>query len=272
MTFDIKADHKILILGANGQLGSRLVEVFTEQKSVFQNVVAGTRRTFDLSNPDTLFAALDLHAPRLILNAAAYTDVDGAERNTDLAFRVNRDSVAVLANWIDKNRANLVHFSTDYVFDGEKGDFYTENVSPNPINAYGRSKVEGENAILGLKSGFSIIRTSCLYDVRGTNFETRLRERIKNGATEIAMVTDVIGSPTFAPDLAREVYDLIHKNISLPPVLHRAGKVAMSRYAWAEKVIRDNGFSCRLLPVRQKDFPTAAARPKNTSLTSLFYK
>ena len=197
----------ILVTGASGQLGLSLRDVmplFSELQGIFLD-----REALDIRDPDALEAAFQKYDPDYCVNCAAYTDVEGAERAPDQAMEVNAVAVGTLAECCDRHDSLLIHLSTDYVFDGTKKEGYMPSDPPNPINAYGRSKLRGEQRIAALLDRYFIIRTSWLYSPEyGPNFYLKILEKARQG--EILNITDSqVGCPTRADHLARFILELI---------------------------------------------------------------
>ncbi|HKV55968.1 MAG TPA: dTDP-4-dehydrorhamnose reductase, partial [Candidatus Binataceae bacterium] len=188
---------KLLVTGANGQVGWEL------RRSLLPlgEVVALDRNACDLSRPQELIRIIRGVRPDVIVNAAAYTAVDKAEEEEALATEINGAAAGVIADEARKLGALLIHYSTDYVFDGAKTDAYTEDDPPHPINAYGRSKLAGERAIEQCGGRYLILRTSWVYAARGHNF-LRTILRLARERDELRIVADQIGAPTWASDIA----------------------------------------------------------------------
>src|SRR5271163_2736533 len=189
--------HKILLTGKNGQLGDDLRHVLSR----LGDVVATDRQHFDLSRPDEIRKKIrELH-PTLIVNAAAYTAVDQAEKDEAAARAVNSEAPAIMAEEAKKIGAALVHYSTDYVFDGSKNSPYEENDPPNPLSAYGRTKLAGEQAIRDSGVDHLIFRTAWVYSTRGKNFLLTIL-RLATQREELRIVRDQIGAPTWSREIA----------------------------------------------------------------------
>lgn len=188
---------KILLTGVSGQLGRELRPLLAERGEL----VAGPRLP-DLSNPDDVDACLADHDPDLIVNAAAYTAVDRAEDEPELAMAVNASAPARFAAWAAREGRALVHFSTDYVFDGRKDGTYVETDPTAPLNVYGRSKREGERAVLGSGCRHLVLRSSWIYAAHGHNF-LRTMLRLARDGRSLRVVGDQVGSPTWSANLAR---------------------------------------------------------------------
>ena len=241
-------------------------------------VAALGRAEADLSNPERLSTIVGDVRPQVVVNAAAYTDVDGAENEPKLALLVNATAPGALAEAARKIGAALVHFSTDYVFDGTKLTPYIETDAPSPINNYGRSKLEGEQAIQAVGGAYLILRTSWVYSLRRESFVTKVlrwaRER-----ESLEIVDDQVGSPTWARMLAEatgqilaqgaaDIIEFSHQNTGL---YHIAGLGAASRLEWAKAILRydpksEDQLLQEVLPAQSIEFPEAARRPPFSAL------
>lgn len=199
-------NHRILVTGATGQVGFELARAL----GPVGGLVAADRAFCDLANPRALRARLDGVRPTVVCNAAAYTSVDRAEDEQSLATRINAEAVAEIGAWAAQNDAVVVHFSTDYVFDGKLGRPYREEDQPNPLNAYGRSKLAGETALTASGAAALTIRTSWVYSTRGHNF-VRTMLKLAREREELRVVADQVGSPTWARWLAAETVSLIRR-------------------------------------------------------------
>lgn len=267
---------KILVTGANGQVGWELARSLLP----LGEVMALDRRDFDLSAPDSLPTTLDALAPDVIVNAAAYTAVDQAEDEEALATRINGEAVAVMARWAAAHRALLVHYSTDYVFDGSKATPYVESDTPCPINAYGRSKLAGEQALAASGADYLCLRVSWVYADRGKNF---LRTMLRLGAAreELAVISDQQGVPTGA----RQIADATLALVAVAMIRRREGGFRGGLYhmtpsgqtSWhgfAGKIFELASGAGRELAVRRvraipsSDYPVKARRPLNSLMDS----
>ncbi|MFA7277023.1 MAG: dTDP-4-dehydrorhamnose reductase [Pseudobdellovibrionaceae bacterium] len=253
----------LLVLGKNGQLGRALKRT----SAVVYD--AWGRETCDFTDSEHLLTLLDTARPRVLINAAAYTNVDGAEGDAATAFRVNAELPRVLAHWTGKHKAHLVHISTDYVFDGTKGTPYSEDDDPAPLNIYGESKLAGEDYVAASGASYTILRTSCLYDEDGVNFRNKILEQARRG-TEISIpvVTDIIGSPTRADDFARALWALTSSYTIARGLFHLAGAKALSRFEWAGEILAEEEGTSTLAPISYHHAEGTALRPRNTSLSS----
>jgi dTDP-4-dehydrorhamnose reductase len=203
---------KLLIIGSKGQLGSELVIKCKRNDFSF---LALDLPEFNITDPSQVEKTLAAFKPSIVFNASAYTNVDKAETDLAIAFSVNSDGPANLAIYCDKNRIPIIHISTDYVFDGSKGQAYTESDPVSPLGVYGKSKEEGESKLRSILKQHIILRTSWLYGAYGNNFlKTMLR--LGNEKKRIKVVSDQYGCPTCAADLAEAVVD-ISKQITQNP-------------------------------------------------------
>ena len=258
---------RILILGANGQLGTELQRSFADAGEV----IARARETVDLSHPDQLRAVVRQTAPQLILNAAAYTAVDRAESEPDLARAINAHAPAVLAEEALRANALFFHYSTDYVFDGSKTTPWLETDAPHPLNIYGQTKLEGEQAIQQIGGRAFVFRTSWVYGPHGKNFLLTML-RLGSDRKQLRVVDDQIGSPTSSIQLAeatRRVADRILSGVTpaeFTGVYHMtcSGSTSWCGFAraifqQAERVLHMP--APEVIPIPTTEFPTPARRP-----------
>lgn len=251
---------KVLITGANGQLGRAFRELLEKEKVEF---IATTRAELDVTNLEQIreFVAKNKGITHII-NCAAYNQVDKAEEDWKTAYLVNGfgpRNLAIVANEID---AELVHYSTDYVFSGKKGAPYTIYDSPDPINKYGESKVFGERFVISLSRKYYLIRTSWVFG-DGVTFVKKVIEWSKKNKV-LRVVDDEVSSPTYAPDLARATWELIKRRAY--GLYHITNSGCCSRYEWAEFILKDIGWNGRLERAKQEDFNLPAKRPKFSML------
>jgi dTDP-4-dehydrorhamnose reductase len=266
---------RLLVTGVNGQVGWEL----RRSLAPLGEMTALDRNQCDLSRPERLPDVVRNARPDVIVNAAAYTAVDKAEQEEQLATTINGTAVGVLAEEARKAGSMLVHYSTDYVFDGEKPSPYTENDAPHPINAYGRSKLAGETALRQAGGAYVILRTSWVYAVRGRNFvHTTLR--LANERDDLRIVDDQIGAPTWARDIAEATARIVPaargeqaRGTFAPGVFNLSAAGATSWYGFAGAILDEamrSGLltrAPRLTRITSKDYPTPAARPKNSQLS-----
>ena len=262
----------ILLTGRNGQTGWELERALTP----VGRVVALDRSQMELTDPDSIRAAIRQTAPDVIVNAAAYTAVDRAETEPELAVQVNATAPGVMAAEAARARSLLVHYSTDYVFDGTSSVPYTEDDAPNPLGVYGESKLAGERAIAQAGCAFLILRTSWVYSTRGSNFVLSILDRARSQPV-VPVVVDQIGSPTWARALARSTAELIAKARDLRQhrdVYHLCAQGFASRWELAEAVVAlarervDRPQWAVLRPVATSELPSRAIRPARAVLST----
>jgi dTDP-4-dehydrorhamnose reductase len=273
---------RLVVTGANGQIGWEL----GRSLAALGEVVALDRRQCDLSRPDQLPTLIAGLKPDVIVNAAAYTAVDDAEREENLATIVNGTAVAVIAQEAHRTGALLVHYSTDYVFDGLKDSPYAEDDPPHPLNAYGRSKLKGEIAVQQVGGSYLILRTSWVYGARGRNF-LRTMLRLLREREELRIVADQIGGPTPAAQVARATAVAIAEAMReradgqfASGLFHLTASGATSWHGFAAAILEgamDRGLfrpsrPPRLVPIASEDYPLPAARPKNSRLAGVRLK
>ena len=254
---------KILVTGGNGQLAKCLKDVVINENEFnvdFQDLPA-----LDITNKQQLESYFSKNELDYCINCAAYTAVDLAEEQSDLAYAVNAEGPKNLAEVCKKYQVKLLHISTDFVFDGKKQTPYIETDMPNPLGVYGVSKWQGERYIQEVMEDYFIIRTSWLYSEYGNNFmKTMLR--LSETRDEISVVSDQIGAPTYAGDLAEVLIKII---LSSPPnygVYHYSNSGTISWYDFAVEIFKQFGKKIEVKPIKTKDYPTAAKRPKYSVL------
>ena len=264
---------RILLLGARGQVGHELAGALAP----FAQVVASSRAETNLA-AEGVRPLVEEAKPDVIVNASAYTDVDGAEKEPELAHAVNARLVGALGEETKRRRAALVHFSTDFVFDGEKPTAYVETDATAPLGEYGRSKLAGERALSEMDAAAVIFRTAWVYSLRRKSFVTTMlhlaRER-----EELAVVTDQIGSPTFCRDLAQAVAlilygcrtNAVEAIADARGIYHLAGSGSVSRYDFTRAILeldprRSEHRVKQLRPIRAAEFSLPARRPRATPL------
>jgi dTDP-4-dehydrorhamnose reductase len=251
----------ILVTGASGMLGGEVVERLSRE----HRVVATDLDTLDITDPRQIARRLDEDQPRCVINCAGMTNVDACERDPDAAMRQNAQGPRLLAEACDARAIGIIHISTDYVFDGAKGAPYDENDAPNPINAYGQSKLDGERAVQAACARHKILRVSMLYGMRRTNFADFVARCIETGQP-VRALTDNAGSPSHCRDLAEQIAVLIDHPAT--GMFHCAGLGGCTRLEFAER-IRALWPAPDLViqPVTQDQFPQMIARrPRNTAL------
>ena len=264
---------RILLLGARGQVGFELRAAL----AAFAEVIASSRAEESL-DAECVGPLVESARPDVIVNAIAYTDVDGAEREPELAHAVNARFVGALGEEAKHKRAALVHISTDFVFDGEKGAPYAEDDAPAPLGEYGRSKLAGERLLAEMDAPAIVFRTAWVYSLRRKSFVTTMLRLFRERET-VSVVTDQIGSPTFCRDLARGIAlvlygcraNVVDALTAARGVYHLAGAGSVSRYDWARAILeldpRASEHRIReLTRIETSAFPLPARRPRATPL------
>lgn len=260
---------KVLVCGRNGQVAQAL-----------QSALAGLgevhllgREQLDLAHPQQLRAPLRELRPDLVINAAAYTAVDQAESEPQLAFTINAEAPRVLAEEAAHLGVPLIHYSTDYVFDGSKAAPYAEDDAPNPLGVYGRSKLAGEQAITAVGGEHLILRTSWVYSRHGRNFLLTM-QRLLQERPQLKVVNDQIGAPTWAGTLAASTRALIERwqqgQAGAWGTYHLTAQGETSWFGFAQAIaqqLKAQGLPCaELLPIASSEYPTPAQRPLNSRL------
>jgi dTDP-4-dehydrorhamnose reductase len=249
---------KILVTGATGQVGNEL-KVLAPSYSQFEWVFAD-RTLLDLSDLNTISNVLDEMQPQIIINCAAYTAVDKAETETELADILNHQAVAVLAQWSHSNGCQLIHISTDYVFDGNSKSALSEEAPTGPINVYGQTKLAGELACLRENPMAIIIRTSWVYSSFGANF-VKTMSKLMHERDSLNVVNNQIGSPTYAADLAKAILTIITHPNWQAGIYHYSNEGEISWYEFALAIQEIGGFQCEITGIPTTDYPTPAKRP-----------
>lgn len=250
---------KIVVTGANGQLGSEL-EVLSSKYSQYEWVFAD-RTQITLDNLKVLEKQLREIQPDIILNCGAYTAVDKAETERELAFIVNYSAVELIAKYAKENNSKLIHISTDYVFDGTSSNALNEETRTNPINVYGASKRAGEIACLNQNPNSIIIRTSWVYSKFGNNF-VKTMQRLMQEKESINVVNDQIGSPTYAADLAKAMLDILESPNWIPGIYNYSNEGEISWYDFALSIKELGGYNCVIGGISSLSYPTPAKRPE----------
>jgi len=260
---------KILISGQHGQVSRELQR---RLGAVGELIVLG-RDQMDLAHPDQIRRQVQRARPDLVINAAAYTAVDQAESDQQSAFAINAEAPGILAEEALALGVPLIHYSTDYVFDGSKATPYVEDDAPNPLGVYGHSKLMGERAIREVQGQHLILRTSWVYSTHGRNFLLTM-QRLLQEKPELRIVADQIGAPTWAGAIADSTLALIERwqtgNAGAWGTYHLTAEGETSWFGFAQAIgdaLREQGARCaNLLPIPSSDYPTPAARPLNSRL------
>ena len=254
---------KILVTGGNGQLGKEIQEL-AQAYPQFEFVFL-SKEDLPINNFELVRVFFDAVKPAYCINCAAYTAVDKAESERDLAFQVNGEAVGVMAAICKERNVRFIHISTDYVFNGEGNYPYTENFPTDPVNAYGASKLEGEKQALQLNPDCLIIRTSWVYSSFGKNF-VKTMIRLMNEKDEIKVVHDQIGSPTYAADLAKVILNIVANVQSTkgkwePGIYNYSNEGIISWFEFAQAIKEIINCPCEVKPIKTADYPTPAKRP-----------
>lgn len=257
----------ILLAGCNGQVGAELVTAL----SGVGRVIACDRKALDLADPAAIAEKIRTVSPSIVVNAAAYTAVDRAEQEPALAHAINADAPAVMAEEVRRLGGLLVHYSTDYVFDGDKDGAYTEEDTPNPLNVYGHSKLAGERAIVSSGCEHLIFRTSWVYGARGANFLLTML-RLAAERSELKLVDDQVGAPTWSRDIAQATATVLAARGGLADVrglfhLSAAGHTTWLNFAQAIFAAGLQGArEPHLIPISAEQYGAPALRPRNSQL------
>ncbi len=248
--------QSITILGGRGMLGSDLTTTLAQAG---HSIRVLDLPEFDLTNAGHLAQALD--GAQVVVNCAAFTNVDQAEKSVDTALAVNGTAVGALGAVAKKRNVFVVHISTDFVFDGRQTRPYVETDQPNPINTYGRSKLEGERALQQSACAHAIIRVQWSYGRHGANFISKIQERARSSSA-LKVVADQIGAPTWTADMARAIAILIRDRRE--GLYHFANAGYASRFEVARLIAAKLGLPVKIMPCASEEFPAPALRPKNS--------
>ena len=263
---------KILVTGKNGQLGKSIHKIITGNEKNSEFVFVG-REALDLSSQDSIIDYFNNNSFDIIINCAAYTAVDKAEKEVELANYINHLAISKIAEISNKQKVKLIHISTDYIFDGVSEKAYLESDDPSPLNIYGKSKLAGEVAVCAsMQKNAIIIRTSGLYSEFSNNFvNTILRKAQK--FDELNVVSDQYSSPTNTSDLAKAIIQIInHKKFrnhdQLTQIYHYSSYGVCSWFEFAREILELANIDCQVNPIETKDYLTAAKRPKYSFLNT----
>jgi len=251
---------KILVTGTNGQLGSELHALSGSYPQ--HNFTFVDRAALDLSNLCILEDYFEDKTFNIIINCAAYTAVDYAESDEELANTINHRAVSMLAKIAKKKNISLIHVSTDYVFDGKNYRPYIETDPTDPQGVYGRTKCDGESAILRVAPANTIIiRTSWVYSAFGNNF-VKTMLRLGKERDSLGVIFDQVGTPTYARDLAKTILDIAPNiNNTTPEIYHYSNEGAISWYDFAQAIFELSNIKCNVNPITTDQYPTPASRP-----------
>lgn len=262
---------KTLVIGKSGQLASSFKKVDIENRLSFLG-----KENFDYSDRASIHSALDTFRPEIIINCAAYTLVDMAEVETQKAYDLNVQFVVYLTEWCIQNNCKLIHFSTDYVFDGKKNGPYLESDPTQPINVYGRTKAESEKFLMSSSLETIIFRISWVYSEFGNNF-LKTMIKLAQDKTELKIVSDQVGSPCYAVNVAEVIYNWIfHRKLEgfNKGIYHLTPENKMSWFEFAKLIFescKSQGIKLKIkntIPIHHFEFPAKALRPLNSCMNS----
>ena len=253
--------HNILVTGSNGQLGNEL-RLVVEEKDKVNNYFFTDVEELDITNKSDLSQFFHANNINVVVNCAAYTNVDKAEDESEIADLINHIGVKNLAESCKERDGFLIHISTDYVFDGTKNTPYTETDETKPLGVYGETKLRGENAIINSGCEYVIIRTSWLYSSFGNNF-LKTMQRLTAEKESIKVVFDQVGTPTYAGDLANVIYTIIQRDEAhiKNQIYHFSNEGVCSWYDFAVAINEISGNNCNIQPCHSDEFPSKVIRP-----------
>jgi len=254
---------RVLVTGANGQLGMCLKDLAKESSEL--EFIFKTSTDLDITSEQQILKEFENNTVDYVVNCAAYTNVDIAEEDSLKAHAVNVTGVENLAIACKNNNTTLIHISTDFVFDGKKNEAYVETDKPNPIGVYGATKLEGEVKVASTLTNHFIIRTSWLYSEYGHNFFKTMLRLAKDRDT-LSVVSDQIGCPTYAKDLAEVIIALIKSKSEAFGLYHYSNSGQCSWYDFAKEIFKQANINIKVKPIKTEDYPTKAERPKYSVL------
>lgn len=253
--------HNILVTGSNGQLGNEL-RLVVEEKDKVNNYFFTDVEELDITNKSSVSQFLHANKIDIVVNCAAYTNVDKAEDEPEIADIINHIGVKNLAESCKEREGFMIHISTDYVFDGTKNTPYTETDETKPLGVYGETKLRGENAIISSGCEYVIIRTSWLYSSFGNNF-LKTMQRLTAEKENLKVVFDQVGTPTYAGDLANVIYTIIQRDEAdiKNQIYHFSNEGVCSWYDFAVAINEAFGHNCNIKPCHSNEFPSKVTRP-----------
>lgn len=253
--------HNILVTGSNGQLGNEL-RLVVEEKDKINNYFFTDVEELDITNKTSVSQFLHAKDIDIVVNCAAYTNVDKAEDESEIADLINHIGVKNLAESCKERDGFIIHISTDYVFDGTKNTPYTETDETKPLGVYGKTKLHGENAIISSGCEYVIIRTSWLYSAFGNNFLKTI-QRLTAEKESLKVVFDQVGTPTYAGDLANVIYTIIQRDEAdfKNKIYHFSNEGVCSWYDFAVAINEISEHNCIIQPCHSDEFPTKVSRP-----------
>ena len=252
---------RVLVTGANGQLGYDVVQHLNELGIEHLGV---ERNVLDITNQDAVSKILTSYGPDVVIHCAAYTAVDKAENDRENCYAVNVLGTRYIAEVCQNIDAKMVYISTDYVFDGEGNEPFKETDQPNPINYYGQTKYEGELEVQKLLQKYYIVRISWVFGNHGSNF-VKTMLRLGKEKKEVSVVCDQIGSPTYTPDLAKLLVEMIQTDKY--GIYHATNEGYCSWYEFACEIFKQAGMDVKVKPIRTSQYPTLARRPLNSRIS-----
>lgn len=256
---------KILVTGANGQLGKTIEELYAKNKSNLDFTFV-SKAELDITNNTELTSFFQINQFDYCINSAAYTNVEQAEKTPDIAYKVNAEAVKNLAEICKKHNTVLIHISTDYVFDGEKTEPYKVTDLTNPINEYGKSKLLGEQHIQNILEKYFIIRTSWLYSKKyGKNFYKAIVAKAQT-EKELTITTEQIGCPTNTVNLSALINKIVETNNTNYGIYHFCDEKAMTWYDFAKQILIENNLLKKIKLIKSSKYLTFAKRPINSVL------
>jgi dTDP-4-dehydrorhamnose reductase len=247
-----------LVLGASGQLGHCIAKVATERS--LSGIIFPEESAANILNPEQLDRLLAEHMPAYVVNCAAYTAVDKAEDEVELARKVNAEGAANIARTCAVHGAVLIHVSTDFVFEGKQTGVLSETDHAEPINVYGLTKLEGEQQLVAILPAHFILRTSWLYSEYGNNF-VKTMLRLGKERESLGVIVDQVGSPTYAIDLAGAILDIVASGSHAYGIYHYSNEGVTSWYDFAKAIFDLSGTTVQVNPLKTSEYPTKAVRP-----------